>query len=255
MMMDPRCNDNRVRLEDHQTNLEGLEVHQTSQGVHKDNRVAVHQTNLEVHRDNKVREEDLQRNLEDLEVHQTNLEARQANLEDHQIKDGPHPKRWILIQVIPMTKHLQQREKLPRKEKVRLQKEKVHLRRESRDLQTEQVATMTMMVGVEVQLRWPMPCKMGESIRLQWQQHKPLLRLARCWGRGSEAPSEKASEASSELLSTNQKPRFLAFWPIGSFDLGHGLAEASFQLLNISSHLSLITVEVKSEFRLLQIIY
>ena len=89
-------------------------------------------------------------------------------------------------------------------------------------------------------------------LRLQWQQHKPLLRLARCWGRGLEALSAKASEASSELLSTNQKPRFLGFWPIGSFDLA---SEASFELLNISSHLSLITVEVKSEFRLLQIIY
>merc|ERR1711971_364994 len=64
---------------------------------------------------------------------------------------------------------------------------------------------------------------MGESTRLQWQQHKPQLRLARCWGKELEEPSAKASEASSELLSTNQKPRFLAFWPIGSFDLGHGL--------------------------------
>merc|ERR1712192_63639 len=120
MMMDPRCNDNRVRLEDHQISLEALEVHQT------------------------------------------NLGARRANLEDRQIKGGLLPKRWILIQVILMTKHLQQREKLPRKEKVRLQKEKVHLRRESRGLQTEQVVTMTMMVGVEGQLRWLTPCKMGE---------------------------------------------------------------------------------------------
>ena len=139
-MMDPRCNGNKVRLEAHQTSLEGPEVHQTSQGVLKIN-LAVHQTNLEVHKDNKVRQEDLQKNLEDLEVHQTNLEAHQANLEDHQIKEGLLPKRWILIQVILMTKHLQQKEKLPRKEKVRLQKEKVHLRRESRGLQMEQGLT------------------------------------------------------------------------------------------------------------------
>merc|ERR1719370_108365 len=113
MMMDPRCNGNKVRLEDHQTSLEGP---------------AVHQTSLEVHKDNKVRQEDLQKNLEDLEVHQTNLEARRANLEDHQIKEGLLPKRWILIQVILMTNHLRQKEKLLRKGN-RLQKEN-HRRRE-----------------------------------------------------------------------------------------------------------------------------
>jgi hypothetical protein len=134
MTMDPRCNDNKARLEDHQISLEVLEVHQTSQGVLRTNLV-VHQTNLEVHKDNKVRQEDLQISLEDLEVHQTNLEARQTNLEDHQIKEGLLPKRWIRIQVILMT-NLRQKEKLPRKEK-RLQKEN-HLRRESRGLQMEQ---------------------------------------------------------------------------------------------------------------------
>ena len=138
MTMVPRCNDNKAKLEDHQINLEGLEVHQTSQGVLR-TKLVVHQTNLEVHKDNKVRQEDLQISLEDLEVHQTKLEARRTNLEAHQIKEGLLLKRWIPIQVILTTNQLRQKEKLPRKGN-RLQKEK-HLRRESRGLQMEQGLT------------------------------------------------------------------------------------------------------------------
>merc|ERR1719398_11396 len=103
MTMVPRCNDNKAKLEDHQISLEGLEVHQTSQGVLR-TKLVVHQTNLEVHKDNKVRQEDLQISLEDLEVHQTKLEARQ-------IKEGLLQKRWIPIQVILTTNQLRQKEK------------------------------------------------------------------------------------------------------------------------------------------------
>merc|ERR1712130_850145 len=204
-------NDNKARLEDHQTSLEGLEAHQTSQGVLRTNLV-VHQTNLEVHKDNKVRQEDLQISLEDLEVHQTNLEAHRTNPEEHQIKEDLLRKRWIQIQVILMTKHqLQQKEKLPRKENNRLQKEN-HLRRESRGLQMEQVVTMTRMaVVVGGRQRWQMPCRMVESIRRQWQQRKLQLRLARCSGRGSEALLAKALEAFFEF-STNQKRALEAFF-------------------------------------------
>jgi len=209
MTMVPRCNDNKAKLEDHQISLEGLEVHQTSQGVLR-TKLVVHQTNLEVHKDNKVRQEDLQISLEDLEVHQTKLEARRTNLEAHQIKEGLLLKRWIPIQVILTTNQLRQKEKLPRKGN-RLQKEK-HLRRESRGLQMEQVVTMTRM-GAEGPQRWPTPCRMAELIRRrrrQWQQPKPLLRLARCWGRGLEAPSEKASEASFKFSTNQNLPKILA---------------------------------------------
>ena len=131
MTMDPKCNGNKARLEDHPTSLEGLEVRQTSQVVLRTN-LEVRRTNLEVPNDNKVRQEDLQISLEDLEVHQTNLEARRTNLEDRQIKEDLLPRRWIQIQVTLMTKHhLRQKEKLPLKENNRLQKEN-HLQRESR---------------------------------------------------------------------------------------------------------------------------